>query len=209
MKQIRVVIADDHDVVRAGFRDWLEREEDIVVVGEARNGKESLTQVRELAPDVLLQDIQMPGIDGLEVIRTLRGEEVATRVLAITGFTGRSARAAIDSGACGYLSKEEKRELIVEAVRWAASGEKGVWMSPAAVEDVTRANAAIERAQLTRAEMKLLGLIESSNAEIARALNISESTVKNHLTSIYSKLGMHMRRDVARWARTHGLLGVE
>ena len=116
MKQIRVVIADDHDVVRAGFRDWLEREDDIVVVGEARNGKESLAQVRELTPDVLLQDIQMPGIDGLEVIRTLRGEDVATRVLAITGFTGRSARAAIESGACGYLSKEEKRELIVEAV---------------------------------------------------------------------------------------------
>lgn len=207
MDQIRVMIVDDHDVVRAGFRNWLEHEGDIVVVGEAGDGEDALRQVKELGPDVLLQDIQMSGSDGLAVIRKILSEAHSIRILAVAGLAGRSARAAIESGACGYLSKNERREQIIHAVRWAASGEKGVWMSPTVVEDMTRANAVIERAGLTKGEMKLLPLIEQSNAEIAAHLHISESTVKNHLTSIYSKLGMHTRRDVACWARGNGLLG--
>ena len=206
MQTIRVIIADDHTVVRAGFRGWLEMESDIVVVAEARNGAESLELVRELQPDVLLQDIQVPVMDGLEVVRKITEEGLSTRVILITGFDSKSARVALASGACGYLTKEEKREVLVEAVRWAARGEKGVWVSPSVAEDITKLDAAMAKAQLTRAEINLLRLIELPNADIARRLFISESTVKNHITNIYNKLGMHSRRDVAKWGREHGII---
>jgi DNA-binding NarL/FixJ family response regulator len=209
MESIRVIIADDHNVVRAGFRNWLEAEPDIVVVAEARNGEEAIRLVKELAPDVLLQDIQMPGMDGLDVIRALSGEATSTRILVITGFDTKSARVALESGACGYLTKEEKREIIVEAVRWAARGEKGVWMSPSVAEELAQRENAVARAELTRAEINLLRLIEHSNADIARLLLISESTVKNHFNNIYNKLGLHSRREVTKWARSHGLLDAE
>lgn len=206
MKTIRVVIADDHNVVRAGFRGWLEMEPDINVVAEAQNGAEALALVRELLPDVLLQDIQVPVMDGLEVVRQIKEENLPTRVLLITGFDSKSARVALASGASGYLTKEEKREVLVEAVRWAARGEKGVWVSPSVAEDITKLDDAVAKAQLTKAEINLLRLIERPNADIARQLFISESTVKNHITNIYNKLGMHSRRDVARWAREHGMI---
>src|SRR3954468_8633639 len=106
---IRVIIADDHNVVRAGFRNWLESEPDIAVVAEARNGPETIQLVKEFSPDVLLQDIQMPGMDGVEVIRTLRSECPSTRILMITGFDTKTAKVALESGACGYLTKEERR----------------------------------------------------------------------------------------------------
>ncbi len=205
-KEIVVVIADDHNVVRAGLRGWLEREEDIVVLGEARDGEEALQLVRALRPDVLLQDLQLPGLGGIDVIRQLQAEGSSTRVLAITGFDNKGARVALESGACGYLTKEEKREVIVEAVRWAAAGGKGFWISPAAAEDLTRGEAGMERAQLTRAELNLMRYIELTNVDIARQLNISESTVKNHITSIYSKLGLGNRREAVRWAQQQGII---
>lgn len=205
-KAIRVVIADDHNVVRAGLRGWLEHESDIVVLGEARDGEESLRMVRALKPDVLLQDLQLPGLAGIDVIRTLRQEESSTRVLAITGFDNRGARVALESGACGYLTKEERREIIVEAVRWAAAGSRGFWVSPVVAEGLTKADSEMERLQLTKAELNLLRYIESSNAEIAVTLGISESTVKNHITNIYSKLGLHNRREAVRWAQERGII---
>lgn len=205
-RMIRVVIADDHNVVRAGLRGWLEREKDIVVLGEARDGEEALQMVRQLQPDVLLQDLQLPKLGGIEVIRRLQQDGVTTRVLAITGFDNRGARVALESGACGYLTKEEKREVIVEAVRWAAGGGKGFWISPAVAEDLTKSETEMERTQLTKAELNLLRYIELSNAEIAGQLNISESTVKNHITNIYSKLGLHNRREAVRWAQEHGVI---
>jgi DNA-binding NarL/FixJ family response regulator len=209
METIRIIIADDHNVVRAGFRNWLDAEPDIDVVAEARNGAEAIRMVKELTPDVLLQDIQMPGMDGVEVIRVLKDAHVPTRILVITGFDTKSAKIAIESGACGYLTKEEKREVILEAVRWAARCEKGVWMSPSVAEDITRRENALARAELTKAEVNLLHLIELPNAEIAKKLFISESTVKNHITNIYNKLGLHSRREVLKWAQAQGLLDPE
>jgi len=203
---ISVVIADDHNVVRAGLRGWLEREDDIMVLGEARTGEEALQVVKQLQPDVLLQDLQLPGLPGIEVIRTLRQEGSPTRVLAITGFDNRGARFALEGGACGYLTKEEKREVIVEAVRWAAGGGRGFWVSPAVAEELTKSDAEMSRVQLTKAELNLLRYIELANANIAAALGISESTVKNHITNIYSKLGLHNRREAVRWAQEHGII---
>lgn len=200
------MIADDHDMVRSGIRGWLEMELDFVVVGEARNGDESLRMAGELKPDVLLQDLQMPGIDGLAVIRALTERGSSTRVLALTGFDRSGARIALRNGACGYLTKEENREVIVQAVRWAASRSKGVWISPAAAADLTKTEDAIAEAGLTKAEVNLLGVIECSNREIAHRLFISESTVKNHISTIYGKLGVGSRHEAVRWARAHGLL---
>ncbi|HVZ37689.1 MAG TPA: response regulator transcription factor [Candidatus Kapabacteria bacterium] len=206
LEKIRVVVADDHDMVRAGIRGWLEMEPDLLVVGEARNGEEAVRLVHTLKPDVLVQDIQMPGMNGLSVIRTLREEGSPTRVLAITGFDNSSVRSALESGACGYLTKEEKREVMVEAVRWAAARTKGIWISPAVAADLTQANMAVAEAALTKAEINLLGLLALSNGDIARRLHISESTVKNHITSIYSKLNVRTRREAMEWARRHGLM---
>ncbi len=206
MDNIRVVISDDHDVVRAGFRGWLEMEEDIQVVGEARSGAETIDLIPRLRPDVLLQDICMPGIDGLSVIRKLKQDQSETRVLAMTGFDSKGVKAALDSGACGYLVKEEKRELIVEAIRWAARRCKGFWISPSAAEDLTRTDDALVRTELTKTELSVLRLIEHTNAQIAAKLYISERTVKNHVTSIYDKLGVHSRIEAAKWARSHGLI---
>lgn len=203
---IHIVIADDHDMVRAGIRGWLEMEPDLNVIGEARDGEEALRMVRSLKPDVLLQDIQMPGIDGLSVIRTLRRENLPTRVVAITGFDTKTVRAALDAGACGYLTKEEKREIIVDAVRWAADDRKGIWISPSVAGELARARAAVEEVGLTAAETNLLALIDLTNSEIAQRLCISESTVKNHITSIFSKLGVKSRRDARLWAQRNGLL---
>jgi DNA-binding NarL/FixJ family response regulator len=206
MSTIRVVISDDHDVVRAGFRGWLEMEEDIQVVGEARNGPDTLELIDTLNPDVLLQDICMPGVDGLEVIRHLSRTGSPTRVLAMTGFDSKGVKATLDSGACGYLVKEEKRELIVEAIRWAARRCKGFWVSPSAAEDLTKADDAVIRTELTKTELAVLRLIEHTNAQIAAQLYISERTVKNHVTSIYDKLGVHSRIEAVKWARTHNLI---
>lgn len=206
MSAIRVVISDDHDVVRAGFRGWLEMEEDIQVIGEARNGPETLDLVDQLKPDVLLQDIRMPGVDGLTVIRRLSELGSPTRVLAMTGFDSKGVKAALNSGACGYLVKEEKRELIVEAIRWAARRCKGFWISPSAAEDLTQTDDAVVRTELTKTELNVLRLIEHTNAQIAAQLYISERTVKNHVTSIYDKLGVHTRIEAAKWARAHRLI---
>lgn len=203
---IRVMIADDHAIVRGGIRAELGRVTDIMVVGEAATGAESLRLAWVLRPDVLLQDLQMPDLDGIDVIRKLKASGSPVRILAITGHSNRRVNSAMEAGADGYLTKDEPGETIIEAIRWAARGPSpGIWISPSAVEELIHVREAIEGAGLTRTELAVLRLISYENAEIADRIHISERTVRNHITNIYDKLVVHSRLEAVRWARRYGL----
>jgi DNA-binding NarL/FixJ family response regulator len=129
MRPIRVALADDHQVVRIGVRSMLEKALDIVVVGEASDGAEALRLVAELAPDILLLDVEMPGMSGVEVARRLQASGSPVRVLALSAYDDAQYIAGLlASGAAGYLTKDEAIELIVDAVRGVARGERG-WLS--------------------------------------------------------------------------------
>ncbi len=206
MEQIRILIVDDHDMVRKGIKSWLEAEEDISVIDEANRGQSALDKVRMLKPDVLLLDLHLPDMHGLDVIRTLRDENNDIRILVMTGYEKQRAKAVLEAGANGFLNKEEQRERVIEAVRWASRREEGTWISPAIAGELIKSSAAIEVAGLTKTEIRVLALVEKQNSDIAEKLFLSEGTVKNHISMIYSKLGIKSRLEAAQWASKHGIL---
>jgi DNA-binding NarL/FixJ family response regulator len=203
---VRVLIVDDHEMVRKGIKSWLDAEPDIEVVAEANRGADVLANMQSFAPDVLMLDLHLPDKHGLDVIREIRAKGDTTPILVMTGYQKQRARAVLEAGANGFLIKEEKRERIIEAVRWAALREAGNWISPLTASELMQTDSAIQKANLTKTELKVLGLIEKSNAEIAEKLFLSEGTVKNHVSAIYTKLGLSTRLDAAAWARKHGIL---
>jgi DNA-binding NarL/FixJ family response regulator len=203
---IRVLIADDHEMVRKGIRSWLEDDTDITVIGEAMNGKDAISLTAELLPDVLLVDLHFPDISGIEVIKQTRLTNTMTAILVMTGYERQRAKAVIDAGANGFLHKDEKKERLIDAVKWAALRESGTWISPSAVNDILKSDTAIAEAHLTEQEVNIIRLIEKQNKQIADDLFLSEGTVKNHISSIYSKLGLKSRFEVSDWARKNGLL---
>ena len=206
MKPITVLIVDDHEMVRKGVKSWLDAEDDITVVDEANNGQDAIRKVKALKPDVLLLDLHLPDMHGLEIIRALRGERNTTPILVMTGYEKQRAKAVLEAGANGFLNKEESRERIIEAVRWASRGEEGAWISPAIAGELMNSGRVIEQAGLTKTELKVLALIGRSNPDIAEALCLSEGTVKNHVSNIYSKLGVSTRSEAAAWAKKNGVL---
>jgi DNA-binding NarL/FixJ family response regulator len=206
VKPIRVVIADDHEMVRKGLKAWLDSEPDISVVAEGASGRVVPDLIQLHSPDVLMLDLHLPDKHGLDVIKELRAAGVLTPILVMTGYEKQRARAVLLAGANGFLNKEEKRDRIMEAVRWAASGESGTWLSPTAASEWIQSNVAIEKAELTKTELRVLELIELSNSRIAATLFLSEGTVKNHITNIYSKLNLNNRLEAIAWAHQHGLL---
>ena len=203
MATIHVILADDHPVVRAGIRTLLDRADDIHVVAETDNGDGVLSLVEEHQPDVLILDIEMPGLSGLEVAQQLQKRQLSTRVLALSAHADiRYIDHILANGAFGYLVKEEAPHMIIAAVRGVAAGEQG-WMSRQAAAEMS---ALLRRAEngteLTPREQEVLKLIAAgkSNQEIALALHISESTVEKHLSSIYAKLGVSSRVEAAVYA---------
>lgn len=206
MENINVVIADDHEMVRKGIRSWLEAERDITVIAETNKGLDVSQKLAEFSPDVLLLDLHLPDLHGLDVIRRLRDAKNDTPILVMTGYEKQRAKAVLEAGANGFLNKEESRERILDAVRWAAERKSGVWLSPSIVSEFMEADKEIEKAGLTKTEIRVLGLIEKQNAEIAKELFLSEGTIKNHISNIYSKLGVSSRVEAAAWARKSGLL---
>jgi DNA-binding NarL/FixJ family response regulator len=203
---IRVIIVDDHEMVRKGIKSWLESEPDIEVVAEVNRGNDVITNVQSFRPDVIILDLHLPDKHGLDIIRELRAIGEVTPILVMTGYQKQRARAVLEAGANGFLIKEEKRERIVEAVRWASLREPGNWVSPITVAELTQTDSAINKVKLTRTELRILALIGKPNAEIAKKLLISEGTVKNQVSNIYSKLDVNSRSDAAAWARKHGIL---
>ncbi|MEW1724963.1 response regulator transcription factor [Streptomyces sp. NPDC093109] len=209
-KTIRVLLVDDHQVVRRGLRTFLEIQDDIEVVGEAADGAEGVARTEELRPDVVLMDIKMPGTDGIQALRQLRELANPARVLIVTSFTEqRTVVPALRAGACGYVYKDVDPEALAGAIRSVHAGH--VLLQP----EVAGALLAQDPAgggtgrgtTLTEREREVLGLIADgrSNREIARALVLSEKTVKTHVSNILMKLDLSDRTQAALWAVRHGM----
>jgi NarL family two-component system response regulator LiaR len=209
---IRVLIVDDHAVVRRGLRTFLELQDEIEVVGEAEDGGEAVAAVEELAPDVVLMDLVMPRVDGIEAIRQVRERRPATRVIALTSFIDDDKLfPAVRAGAAGYLLKDVQPQELVAAIRTVHGGESLLHPAAAArlmaevASDDGRADPA---ALLTRREREVLVLIARGlpNKVIARDLGVSEKTVKTHVSNLLGKLGLTDRTQAALYAVREGLL---
>jgi DNA-binding NarL/FixJ family response regulator len=200
---IRVLIADDQALVRGGFRLILEAQKDIEVVGEAQDGEDAFTQARGLRPDVVLMDIRMPKMDGLEATRRLLSDGSKSRVLVLTTFDADEyVYEAMRAGASGFLLKNVRPEQLADAVRVVAAGD--ALLAPAItrrlIEDFMRRPAPgsrkpTELTELSQRELEVLKLIAQglSNAEIAASLFLSEATIKTHVTHILTKLRLRDR----------------
>ena len=207
MTNIRVLIADDHPVVRQGLRSYLGTIDGIEVVGEARDGAEAVRLVGELSPDVVLMDLAMPNVDGIEATRQIAS---GTKVIALTSFaTDDKVFPAIRAGAAGYLLKEAEPSEVAEAIVKVARGEP--ILHPQVAERLMREVAAstptAHRTDLTSRELEVLRQIASgrSNKAIALELNVAEKTVKTHVSNVLSKLGVQDRTQAALYAVEHGL----
>ena len=214
---IRVLIADDQDMVRTGFRFFLDAQPDITVVAEAADGEAAVELARKLRPDVCLLDIRMPRLDGLEATRLLAGPGVADplRVVVVTTFDlDEYVYGALRGGACGFLLKDSGPTLLAEAVRAAAAGDSLVSPSVTvrllkhltAPQADTPARPAPPSESLTDRELDVVRLVAlgRTNAEIAAELYVSLSTVKTHLSSVQLKLAARNRVEIAAWAWQHG-----
>ncbi|MFF5258730.1 response regulator [Actinomadura viridis] len=208
----RILVADDQDDVRGAFRIILDAQPDMTVIAEAPDGASAVEQARLLRPDVVLADIRMPVLDGLEVTRLLAGPDVPAplRVVVVTTFDlDEYVHAALRHGACGFLLKRSSPALLVEAVRAAMSGD--TLISPQITVRLLRDLAAPPRravpgGTLSGREIEVARLVARghTNAEIAAALFISPGTVKNHVAAVQRKLGARNRVGVAAWAWENG-----
>jgi NarL family two-component system response regulator LiaR len=205
---IRILLADDHAVVRQGLKMFLSLDPELEVVGEAANGAEALEQVARLQPDVVLMDLKMPVMDGLTAIGRIRAAHPETEVIAVTSVLEDTAIIdAVRAGAIGYLLKDTEADELCRAIKAAAAGQ--VQLSPQAAERLVReVRAPDSPEQLSPRELEVLRLIARgmSNREIAQTLIISEKTVKTHASSILSKLGLASRTQAALHAMRLGLV---
>jgi DNA-binding NarL/FixJ family response regulator len=191
---IRLLIVDDHPVVRDGLRGILESSPDFTVVGEAGDGAEAVTRAEALQPDVVLMDFRMPGTDGVSAIKQLVQRGATARILVLTTYdTDSDVVKAIEAGATGYLLKDCPRSELVRAVRAAARGEAA--LSPSVATRLLHQVRAPAREPLSNRELDVLALVArgSSNRDIAARLFVSEATVKTHLLHIYAKFGVNDR----------------
>lgn len=204
---IRILLVDDHSVVRQGLKMFLSLDPELEVMGEAANGAEALRLVHELAPDVVLMDLLMPVMDGITATAAIRKEAPGTEVIALTSVLEDAAvTGAVRAGAIGYLLKDTESEDLVRAIRAAAAGQ--VQLAPQALARLLREVRAPESPEtLTERETDVLRLLAQghSNKEIARALTIGEKTVKTHVSNILSKLGVPSRTQAALYAVRIGL----
>jgi DNA-binding NarL/FixJ family response regulator len=203
---IRVLVAEDHAVVRSGLLQLLGGIDEFEVVGAAGGGEEAVALAAEHQPDVVLMDLEMPGMDGIEATRRIRGEHPEMNVVVLTAFSDRSRILdAIDAGAVGYLLKDAEPEELIRGLQAAARGESP--LAPQAAQALVAARAEQQTdPDLTPREREVLALLADGlpNKLIARRLDISEKTVKAHLTSIFQTIGVTDRTQAALWAQKHG-----
>jgi DNA-binding NarL/FixJ family response regulator len=204
---IRILIADDHAVVRDGLAATLEFQPDMTVVGHARNGREAVERFRDLKPDVALMDLAMPELDGCGAILAIRSEFSGARILVLTTYGGdESVFRALENGAKGYLLKDCSTADLLAAIRTIHSGGSHI----SADAGARLAERAMGGAALSSREIEVLNLVASgkSNKEIAALLFISEGTVKTHVLSIHEKLGVGDRTEAVVKAIKRGILRV-
>ena len=204
---IRVIIADDHPVVRIGLRGMLETQADIEVVGEAENGKQAVSLAAKLEPDVVLMDLQMPELDGASATEQIRTRLSQTHVLVLTTYdTDADITRAIGAGAIGYLLKDAPRDDLLHAIRAASRGESV--LTPSVASRVMERMRAPSHTTLSDREIEVLTKVADgkSNKEIAQTLFISGATVKTHLIHIFSKLGVDDRTAAVTVALERGVL---
>jgi NarL family two-component system response regulator LiaR len=210
-QSIRVLVADDHAIVRRGLCALLDTEPDIEVIGEAQDGREAIAQARRHRPDVILMDLVMPGTDGLDAIRSIRARQPEVRILVLTSFSGDDkVFPAVKAGALGYLLKDSGPEELVQAIQQVHRGES--WLHPAIARKLLRefcepAEQESNRISLTRRETEVLQLVAvgQSNREISVRLTISEATVRTHVSNILTKLNLSSRTQATLYALREGL----
>ena len=199
---IRILVADDHAVVRHGLRSFLSLQDDMEVVGEAEDGEQAVAAAERLAPDVVLMDMVMPGVDGVEAIRRIRLARPQTRVLVLTSYTDDTKVVpAVRAGAAGYLLKGVQPAELAAAIRTVAAG--GALLAPEVTGRILAEVAAVRQDPgLTAREREVLGLLARglTNRQIAAELVLSEKTVKTHVSSILGKLGLPDRTQAALYA---------
>jgi len=207
---IRVALADDHRVVRVGLEQLLGTFDDVELVGSADGGEAAVEQATAQKPDVLLLDLSMPDLDGIEVTRRVAAASPGTRVVLFTSFSDRDQiLQALDAGAIGYLLKDAEPEAIHDALRAAARGESPLAPKAAAELLASRAERPTVDVELTGRERDVLRLVIAgdANKQIARKLGISEKTVKGHLTNLFQRIGVQDRTQAALWAERNGIFG--
>lgn len=208
---IRVLVVDDHAIIRKGLKEVLELVPDILFQGEAENGLEAIRQNAVLRPDVILMDMVMPGMDGIEAIKQIKSEYPDTRILVLTTFAGEELIfPAIKAGALGYQLKDSTPEVLIEAIRLVYRGEAALHPVVARkllTELSTPSNHPPTKDPLTHRELEVLRLIAQGyeNREIAEKLVISEATARTHVSNILGKLHVASRTQAALYALKEGL----
>ena len=204
---IRLLIVDDHRVVRMGLETLLGSIEDFDVVGSADDGDEAVIQTEKLRPDIVLMDLSMPRVDGIDATRQIVAAYPASKVVVLTSFSDRQrVLDALDAGAAGYLLKDAEPDDLVRGIMAVARGEAP--LDPRAAKALlTTRNTPRAGAELTPRERAVLRLLVGgmANKQIARELGISEATVKAHLTSIFQRIGVNDRTQAALWAQRNGI----
>ena len=211
----RVLIVDDHMMVREGIMSFLDQFEDISVVGEAENGVDAVEKARRLAPDVVLMDLMMPGMDGVEATRRIKAEGPQIHILALTSFcTDELVFSALRAGAVGYILKDSDPRNLVRAIREARRGESS--LHPSAAQRVLRGfhgsgKGRFETPVLTPREVEVLKLVAQGHTdqEIARSLTVSPATVRTHVSNILARLHLTNRVQAALYALKSGLVSTE
>ncbi len=204
---VRVVIVDDHPVVRDGLRGMLAGDEELSVVGEAGNGQDAVGLVARLRPDVVLMDLRMPGCDGVEATARLAAAHPGVRVLVLTTYDSETdVLRAVEAGASGYLLKDAPAHELRRAVRATAAGE--TVLAPAVAAHLARHSRRRPLEALTARELEVLELVArgATNRDVGRALHVSEATVKSHLLHAFTKLGVNDRTAAVTTALERGLI---
>ena len=212
---IRIVIADDHTIVRKGLRAVLRNQPDIEVVGEAATGREAIAEFERLQPDVILMDLAMPEVDGIEAIEQIQASHPGARILVLTSFSSEDKIfPAIKAGALGYHLKDSSPEELVEAIRQVHGGESALHpvIARKVLKELSRPSGRPPTADpLTPREVEVLRLVARgwSNQEIADELFISETTVRTHVSNILGKLHLASRTQAALFALREGLASLD
>ncbi len=209
MNNIRILIADDHSMVRQGFKQILELEDSMEVVGQAANGEEAIKLAREIKPDVILMDINMPGMNGMQAIEALKAENPNYKIIVVTIHQDKAYLfKALQLGASGFVQKDADISVLIDAIKKVYMGE--AYVQPKMTNDLVKEFSRVTaydhekhlNKDLTKREIEVLELVAEGmlNKEIAKSLYISEKTVKNHVSNIFKKLSVSDRTQAAIYA---------